>query len=143
MQVCEIQEGEIIEKKVEAFNIRLDKRHGKASFYTDETKYSEELTIPFCLPDKMLPTLIQKDQRAMLSYHVKVRRTLLVKRLIIGDSLSIQSLNGRVASYAKFAFHLIPGRVLFGQKARVNDKSATYHRPVGEPDCQMNLAKPS
>lgn len=78
-----MQDGETVEKKVEAFNIRLDSSKKPNG---DETKYTEELTVPFCLPDKMLPTLIQKDQRAKLSYLVKVS-----VRFIEIDSLPMQS----------------------------------------------------
>lgn len=112
-QACEVQEGEIVEKKVDAFNIQLDRKLGKTC---DETKCSEELTVPFCLPDSLLPTLIQKDQRAKLCYHVKV--------YVIVDSYITIVLN--------VCFN-ISGRVLLRQKARVKHKSATHRsRPVEE-----------
>ena len=81
--MCEVEEGETVEKKVEAFNIRLD---GTNKQNGDETKFTDELTVPFCLPDNMPPTLIQKDQRAKLSYHVKVSA-----RFIAIDSLPMLS----------------------------------------------------
>ena len=49
-------------KKSELFNIRLD----------TGDRNCEELSILFSLPEALLPTLIEKDLNAKVSYHIQV-----------------------------------------------------------------------
>lgn len=57
-------EGLTVRKKAELFHIRLD--------MGDQDRKSEEISIPFNLPENLLPTLIEKDQSAKVSYNVQV-----------------------------------------------------------------------
>jgi len=60
-----VEEGVTLRKKAELFNIRLD-------IGSKEDRKCEELSIPFNLPSDLLPTLIEKDQSAKVSYHIQV-----------------------------------------------------------------------
>ena len=56
----------MIEKKAKLFNIRIDK--------SEQTGKHDviDLSIPFNMPSNLIPTVIEKDQRAKVSYHVYV-----------------------------------------------------------------------
>lgn len=55
----------VVQKKAKLFNIRIDK--------TEQTgKQFIDLSIPFNLPSNLIPTVIEKDQRAKVSYYVYV-----------------------------------------------------------------------
>lgn len=60
-----MEEGVAMRKKVELFHIRVDAGDLK-------DRRSEDLSIPFNLPDGLLPTLILKDQTRKVSYNVQV-----------------------------------------------------------------------
>ncbi len=64
-QECTVDEGVTLQKKAELFNIRLD-------VGDKGERKCEELSIPFNLPSGLLPTLIEKDQSAKVSYHIQV-----------------------------------------------------------------------
>lgn len=61
-----MDEGVTLQKKAELFNIRLDVGD------KGEPRKCEELSIPFNLPSGLLPTLIEKDQSAKVSYRIQV-----------------------------------------------------------------------
>lgn len=65
-QECTVEEGVAVRKKAELFHIRLDMGD------RPDCK-SEELSIPFNLPEGLLPTLIEKDHSAKVSYHIQVK----------------------------------------------------------------------
>lgn len=60
-----MDEGVTLQKKAELFNIRLD-------VGDKGERKCEELSIPFNLPSGLLPTLIEKDQSAKVSYRIQV-----------------------------------------------------------------------
>ncbi len=60
-----MEEGLTMRKKSELFNIRLDTGDRR-------DRKREELSIPFNLPEGLLPTLIEKDLNAKVSYHIQV-----------------------------------------------------------------------
>lgn len=66
LQDCSVAEGvSVVQKKAKLFNIRIDK--------TEQTgKQFIDLSIPFNLPSNLIPTVIEKDQRAKVSYYVYV-----------------------------------------------------------------------
>ncbi|KAK4002706.1 uncharacterized protein LOC116929704 [Daphnia magna] len=65
IQECTIEEGVTVRKKAKLFNIRLDVGERR-------DRKCEELSIPFNLPSGLLPTLIEKDRSAKVSYRIQV-----------------------------------------------------------------------